>query len=219
MLDKKPRLARVEREETVTIHEDENQHLWALSYADFLMALLAFFILFFSADDDKRDDLIHNIAVHFDGQQTGDKGAQARSPSSIKSGLFEQLKTERIEVIEAKKNLEILLPDNFFLPGQYLLGEEQKATMERLFAILRPYSDSVDIYFEGHADFDPVTKSKSRILTDNYVLSSLRAATALQFARTKGFDEKRLFIAATGSHGRGTRSLSVRLQARGDRGE
>ena len=85
---KRKLLARVERDDEVTFHEDENAHLWAVSYSDFLMALLAFFILFFSMDDTKKDQLILNLAQEFStkanmetggpfaglGSKTGGKG-------------------------------------------------------------------------------------------------------------------------------------------------
>ena len=57
----KKRLPRIDRHQGIHVAEDENQHLWAVSYSDFLMALLAFFILFFSMDDTKKDQLILKI--------------------------------------------------------------------------------------------------------------------------------------------------------------
>lgn len=76
--------ARIERDaEEISVHEDENAHLWAVSYSDFLMALLAFFILFFSIDPVEKDKLILNLAKDFSSQT----GATISNSTNGKSGL------------------------------------------------------------------------------------------------------------------------------------
>lgn len=65
------RVARNAQPETSRlIHEvqDDTAHLWAVSYADFLMVLLSFFILFFSVDKVTKQTIIQKISLITTGQ-------------------------------------------------------------------------------------------------------------------------------------------------------
>ena len=93
---KDPRLPRVERARAIHL-EDETSHLWAVSYADFLMVLLSFFIIFFSLDKKTKDSVIDEIMLYSSGQE-GVKGGvaagwrstrQARSEPFLKIPLYE----------------------------------------------------------------------------------------------------------------------------------
>lgn len=79
-LAKKPRLPRVERTEDYHL-EDETLHLWAISYADFLMVLLSFFILFFSTDAVDKNSIIYQISKHVN-QKMGEGGSKAGGSGS-----------------------------------------------------------------------------------------------------------------------------------------
>lgn len=51
---------RIERSTTVEVSETDG-HLWAVSYSDLLMVLLSFFILFFSLDEKKTNEVINGL--------------------------------------------------------------------------------------------------------------------------------------------------------------
>lgn len=210
----KPRQPRIDREVVIKVQEDENQHLWALSYADFLMALLAFFILFFSIDEPKRDNFMRTIAVQFASNDiNGD-----RNPAATEVG-FDKTFMDHVQKLNVKAELKgqdllIEFPQNFFRAGKYSLNSTQRATMSQLLEVLKPYSGKLNIYFEGHTDNQPVVRSRTAFMKDNFNLSTLRASSALEYAKNLGFEEKHLFIAGMSSNMRNSRTLSLRLEAR-----
>lgn len=223
MRPREKRLPRAERHDGIVVAEDENQHLWAVSYSDFLMALLAFFILFFSMDDPPgRQKLIMQIAGEFkgDASSTGLKspgfgagnGYGDAQNKRMPSALMTSLKTMNVKVDQEKESLVINLPDDFFMPGQYKVSSAHNPKIQAILDLLKPYGGKINIYFEGHADSSPLRLHKNDIIVDNFVLSSLRASTMLQLALGQGFPEKNLFIQAASSNIRNSRSLSIRVE-------
>jgi flagellar motor protein MotB len=214
----KRRLPRIERHDDVTLHEDENQHLWAVSYSDFLMALLSFFILFFSVDTPERAKLVMQIASQF--HNTG--GISASSTSGVEglggthqrvpASLIQTFQQLHLKTEQDNEALVVDFPNNLFLPGEHIMASEQKNLVEAFLQKLKPYSQQINIYFEGHTDNAPLRRHKNAIVVDNYVLSSLRANSALSMARSLGFSEKNLFIQANSSNIRNSRSLSIRIE-------
>lgn len=212
------RLPRIEREEPSMLHEDENSHLWAVSYSDFLMALLSFFILFFSMDTPQRQTLIMDLAGQFsaDGKGPG-KGGTGNGQlvtSRIPANFMGSLQDLKVEIGRDKENLIVNFPDNFFLPGRHIISPDQVKVISTFLEKLKPYENQVNIYFEGHTDDSPLLKHKNEIITDNFVLSSLRASSALSVAKKMGYGEGHLFIQAASSNLRNSRSLSIRIEPR-----
>lgn len=226
---------RIERDEIVEIHEDENAHLWAVSYSDFLMALLSFFILFYSVDDKQRDQLIMNITAELakDSTLTGGAGSgtgfgagngpglgggvideASESPSELSKSFIAALKGLDFKVVEENQFIIINFPDDIFPKGGWKMREDRSKQLEHFLAIARPYDGQFNLYFEGHTDDQPLIHHRNKVVTDNFVLSSLRASTALQMAKSAGFNEKYLFTQANSSNVRNSRSLSIRLERR-----
>lgn len=220
------RLPRIERDEPLLVHEDENSHLWAVSYSDFLMALLSFFILFFSVDKDQRQNLLLNLAQDFQskasatvgsGTAGGGSSVDDKNPSGARTpaNLMHALSGLSVTVEKDQENLTVHFPDNFFLPGKHALSGAQETSVANLLKILKPYESKIKLYFEGHADGKLFKKSKYGA-SDNFVLSSLRASSALLVARRMGFSEKSLFIEGDSSNTRNSRTISVRIEPKGD---
>jgi flagellar motor protein MotB len=221
-VSKKPiRLPRIERDEEQTVHEDENAHLWAISYADFLMAILSFFILFYSADDPKRKALIMNLSQDFSSRGApGSDGAQS-SPANhtegagrIPAGFAQSLSS--LDISSEKQNDTLILnfSDNFFPPGRYEISKDKVAEVNTVLSKIKPFENQVNLYFEGHADDQAFKPNQRTLLKDNFILSSLRASSALFLAKQLGFSEKNLFIQAASSNLRNSRSLSIRIEPR-----
>ncbi len=215
-MQSKPRLPRIERDEVVEVHEDENAHLWAVSYSDFLMALLSFFILFFSFDGQQKQKIILNLAQEFSSgsgagfNKEGIGSKNARLPSSI----VESLNHLNVKIDTEKESLIVLFPDDIFSPGRHRLKDAKIKLVDDFFKTVKNYKGQVNLYFEGHTDDRPLVIHKSDVVVDNFVLSSLRASTVLQRAKSEGFPEKHLFIQADSSNTRNTRSLSIRIEPR-----
>ncbi|HEY1079064.1 MAG TPA: hypothetical protein VGE46_03170, partial [Bdellovibrio sp.] len=92
----------------------------------------------------------------------------------------------------------------------------QEVLVKKVLAPLKPYASQLNFYFEGHTDKDPLKKSRTTIVKDNFILSSLRASAALDIARTTGFPEDHMFIQAASSNIRNSRSLTIRISPKGD---
>lgn len=229
---KRSMLSRVERDDEITVHEDENAHLWAVSYSDFLMALLAFFILFFSIDPKTKNHLILNLAQEFSkkpgilsggggkegfgdgagGSARGLANTTTTNPTRMPTSVFAALSSLDVKMDEEKGSLVVNFPDDIYRAGKHTLRDEKKKTMLSFFELLKPYEGKVNIYFEGHADSSPLKIHKNNVVVDNFVLSSLRANTVLSLARNSGFSDKHMFIQAASSNVRNSRSLSVRIE-------
>lgn len=231
--DKPKRLPRIERDEIVTVHEDENQHLWAVSYSDFLMALLSFFILFFSVDAPQKQKIILQLAGQFSnngsaaGQGTGAGEATGRGPfpgssdkrtdsPRVPASIFENLKDLNVSVDKEKESLIVNFPNDFYNPGKHDINSSKLGVIRDFLTLIKPYQGQINLYFEGHADNSPLRIHKNAIIVDNFVLSSLRASTALGVARNYGFSDKNMFIQAASSNIRNSRSLSIRIEPRGE---
>lgn len=217
-----PRLPRVERDEVVELQEDENSHLWAVSYSDFLMALLSFFILFFSIDTPKRDQIIYNLASEFSASKQGaggfgssnkDKGEDGKD-HRLPASFVDNLKDYNVSVDKDHEALIINFPDDLFKAGQHTMHSEKMAIITNCLKMLQPYNGKITLYFEGHTDDKPLRIHKNDIITDNFVLSSLRASSALGLAKKMGFEEKHMFTQASSSNLRNSRSLSIRIEPR-----
>lgn len=219
------RYPRIERDEVIEVHEDENSHLWAVSYSDFLMALLSFFILFFSMDQNKRQNIILTLTQEF-SQNSNTSGPTANAgfaglsgqgtlqsqPQRAPNSFYESLKEMNIKTEIDKESLVINFPDDLFGSGKYNFSKEQAAQLMKVLNVLKNHNGEMNLYFEGHTDDRPLKIHKNEILVDNYVLSSLRASSALRLAKDMGFIEKNLFIQAASSNTRNTRSLSLRIE-------
>lgn len=220
------RYPRIERDDVIEVHEDENSHLWAVSYSDFLMALLSFFILFFSMDQNKRQNIIMTLTQEF-AQKNGSSeiknvagfaglsghGDAQTAPQRAPNSFYEALKEMDVKTELDKESLVINFPNDLFGPGQYNFSKVQAEQLTKVLAVLKNHNGQMNLYFEGHTDDSPLKIHKNEILVDNYVLSSLRASSALRLAQNMGFTEKNLFIQAASSNTRNSRSLSLRIEA------
>jgi flagellar motor protein MotB len=234
-------LPRIDRDEVVEVHEDENAHLWAVSYADFLMALLSFFILFYSVDETSRDNLILNISQQLaastggsvgsansassgtgsgtgagtgSGTGAGSETSDGSTPKRMPATLVQALAAMDVRIAQEHEYLVVNFPDNMFSKGKYEIAPKNRALLNKFFEVTKPYNGAFNIYFEGHTDASPLRRHKTRVLSDNYVLSSMRGFSALKEAKNAGFESKYLFVQADSSNTRNSRSLSIRLERR-----
>jgi flagellar motor protein MotB len=210
-VSKKIRLPRIERDEEIKIHEDENATLWAVSYADFLMAVLSFFILFYSSDTSKRKAFIMNLSKEFSNTNHFD-GAKADKEQRMPANMFAGIKNKDISVEAQDEVLILNFSDNFFGSGNFSLTKEKEKEIADMLEKLKPYENQSNIFFEGHADDRPVRTRKGNLVSDNFVLSSLRASSALKVAKKIGFSDQHLFLRADSSNIRNSRSLSIRIE-------
>ncbi len=222
----KPRMPRVDRNDEYHI-EDDSHHMWVVSYADFLMVLLSFFILFFSTEE--KDELIQKIIRSADtGGSTSDvqSGMSGSGASTAKPGIDPKNAKRAVASIpdDAMKNLlenfdfktdkserriVFMFPDNIYRLGQIDLAESQKMQLSELMKNLNQYSDYIEIEFVGHTDSSPLVNNRTQVLNDNFALSVIRATRALQYVQGLGFPSEKMAAKGSAEMKRNTRSLSL----------
>lgn len=214
--DIKTRLPRIERSDDFHV-DDETTHLWAISYADFLMVLLSFFILFFSVDSEVKQDVIQRILkdTQLKTTSSGMGGGSARGPSGIAGmptkSLVEALKGLDIKIEESKKKIILEFPDNIYSLGQFQVTSDIKNQMGILFKSLTPYYSQIQITFVGHTDQMPFFRNDS-MLKDNFDLSVMRATKALQYSLSLGTPIDRVSAKGSADASRNSRTLSLIIE-------
>jgi flagellar motor protein MotB len=211
---KKIRHSRIEKSESHPI-ADESSHLWAVSYADLLMVLLSFFIIFFSVDQSKRKSLVQKIASATEATNEVRTLASAGSHLNIRT-LMPKIAEAKISVQQNGETLRIEFPNNVFKKGQSDLPEFEKKRLAQILKTLRPFQEQIELVFIGHSDPAPVKRAKSRNLRDNYDLSAIRASRALNLASTMGFDPKVMRTSGAAQYDRPSRTLTIEVLQRGE---
>lgn len=222
----KPRLALVEPRKPLATAPRENL-VWAISYADLLMVLISFFIIFFSFDKkEERDQVLNRIAIGMQGIKAGSgsdtvaevgphETQELRAASEDLKGRVDQWSRELDQAqIKVRKQDEYLVadfPDAAYESGEYRVPENLKNDLKTLAAVLKPYVGEVQLVVIGHADQRPLRK-RNEFLVDNFDLSTLRATQALRFLSTQGISLKYLFAQGASDNDRNQRSLSIEIR-------
>ena len=201
-------------------HENES---WAVSYADFLMVLLSFFILFFSIDHNKKKNVIEQILLETKGTGGGVSPQEAsstispRSPSGKPRNLDMSEITGRLanlswKVEQKSKKVIIHFPENIFPPGTIAITNSAKENLDEVFELLTPFLNDIEITFIGHTDDIQLRHRDSDYLKDNFDLSVLRATNALKYATQNDIPIEILGARGKANLLRNTRSLSLVIE-------
>ncbi len=218
---KRVRMHRQDRVKTFEIH-DETGHLWAVSYADFLMVLLSFFIIFFSVDQ-KKSSLLQRLKISGtqelrdaqgntprDTASIGGMGNQVVDPAlspSLKS-LKDKLSTKYLVRTVDSEKIIVALPDDIFANRSVKLNLVGQAAVLKILQELQPFQQQIELTFVGHTDSRLLTGSQS-YLQDNYDLSVLRATAGLRLALRLGYSPQNISAQGTADQIRNNRSLSL----------
>lgn len=223
------RMPRIERTEEPRI-QDDTGHLWAISYSDFLMVLLSFFILFFSVDPNKKDSVIQKVLLANGG--TGGQLTQnmksvrtvqtaqtvqrtpAAAPAKLPHFDAKMFLNLKVAMRERDESVLLIFPENIYPKGQVRLSKKEAMRLRLVFERLMPFKNLIDVTVIGHTDKTPVTKIRSRYMHDNNDLSSARANEALRLAARTGFPSDRLSAKAVAANDRNSRTISLLVSAR-----
>jgi chemotaxis protein MotB len=236
---KKPRLPRINRTQKLSLvgsimsmhGGDSNDHLWVVSYADLLMVLLCFFVLFFSVGKEGRNTLIHRILMNdLKGvSKTVASGSEGGMSTQANSGghtpyssrdIESVLKGLNLTTLKEGESLVLFFPDDVYPKGKTELPDSEIVVLNDLLTRLKPYQHDMDLVFVGHTDPSPVAHAKTSKIEDNFDLSSARAKRALRIAEKMNFPTNHLRIEADGSFKRSSRTLSITVQeSRRDKGD
>ena len=205
--------------------EDETAHLWAVSYADFLMVLLSFFVIFFSVNDNRKIELIRKISsVGSEGQILNNTSGKNSSPNELthslakKNNLFASLssKYKNVSIDQESDSILIQFPEHAFDLNAITLGGKVKSELIGVLDDLFELRDSLDLTFVGYTDNSPIFSKKNKLINDNFDLSALRASSTLKIALARGWPRDQLFVHASAATVRNSRTFSLQIKLKGE---
>lgn len=202
---------RIQRSDPVHI-EDDSSHGWAVSYADLLMVLLSFFIIFFSQDEEKTSQIIKEISEKSWLTNPEDEPQDlAATPVDLEQ-VHSALSSKGLSLEKENQNLLMQFNKTLYKEGQIGLTKEGKDLLESTLEKLKAFEDKIEIHFIGHSDQKPISSS-NKYLENNYDLSSLRASKALKVAVQMGFPLSHLVAQGWGPYRKSLRGLSLSVRA------
>ena len=200
---------RVTRKTNVEVEVDDG-HGWAVSYADLLMVLLSFFVLYFNFSENTVESELQKIAMSMQGLGAKEIEAATRKPDSI-SSLSEALKIEGVKVTQHEDHLLVELENGAFRAGRFEVGPNLRGEVDKIMERLSPFKEKLALTVIGHADKRPLIR-QNEFLQDNFDLSSLRALHVLKHVLGKGFPENRVSARAASSYDRDARSVTFEIR-------
>ena len=197
-------------------HGKGHDSSWAVSYADFLMVLLSFFIIFFSTD---KQSPLHRLILDLSSKERALRGvaqvpaigeaikdAKENNQNRFKfSMISEEFKDVKIESSDAPEQISIFLPDNIYPKGAFLAPESE---LSGIVNKLKKYSKEITITVVGHSDATKFSVSTPVIQSNNLTLASVRAAYASIYIQNK-LPEVSVSSQAFNSKNRESRSLTI----------
>jgi len=199
---------RTERSEPVQVDTEESTQ-WAVSYSDLLMVMMAFFVIFFSFEDTQKTETSPQpSSPQLSATQPTVINQAPRTVETIVDTIVGSL--SGLDVTRtAHSEVTIKIPEITYEKGQFGLNEASKDTLRSILSRLKPYQGNLRIEFIGHTDATLVILNKSKFIENNFDLSALRAAKALQFAVSEGFLPENLYVRGAASNLQLSRTLSV----------
>ena len=212
-----PRLGKRNGHSAGAGHDDEGGHGWAVSYADLLMVLVSFFVVFFSLDTNKHKAAgLQAIALGFKGQEINAGSVEATAPKEIGLLRKELELTGATKVAVNGDQMLLLLPENIFETREFRLTEETQERLKEIYRVIKPFERDLDVVVVGHADSMKFAKATNEYLGDNFDLSSLRALRGLQFMLSEGFPHGQISAQGAADGIRDSRTLSIKVTWKGD---
>lgn len=198
----------------------EDAQSWAISYSDMLMVLMSFFIIFFSFDDKKPEEIVDKIALEIKGQLPVKeevakpilKNEKLQGPAEDIKKIAELFTEKSFKILTSRNSrfLRLDLSDQLYSKRSFKISGKAKIELESVLKLLEPYKKSIKIVFIGHSDKSNVSKA-NQFLSNNLDLSALRAVRALEFASFQGFPMSQLATETEGPVKRDSRSLSLKI--------
>ncbi len=210
-LRSKVRHTRIEHSPPKEIHDDTG-HLWAVSYADLLMVLLSFFVVFFSIGEKEKTNLIQKITIATRGVSSVENDAQASTQESINAVVRRNF--ANVDIIETADPMALVLQfsQDLFSPGSIQFSAEGERALKDLLSQLEPFMNDINLTIVGHTDLSPIKHRKSYFIRNNFDLSVLRASRALSFFSENGWAENKMQAKGSGSFESAKRSLTIEVK-------
>lgn len=209
-------------------HADSGEALWAVSYADLLMVLLSFFVIYFEMGSDAGSSPMKLLLAELRGSSQAGQSAEGSGNgvdaggagiSARAAGLHAELQTSLRAVGEVSGDPELPgalllhLSADCYRKGSYRVEGLAKEQLDRVFEVLAPHRDRISLVFFGNADAAPVRPRPE--VQSNLMLSNLRASAAADYAVARNFDPRHISTQGFAEYNRATRSISIRVAVRG----
>jgi flagellar motor protein MotB len=229
-------------EESSEVHLEHGEESWAVSYSDMLMVLMSFFIIFFSIDSGKKQDVLSEITM-FLGQQAGQRGSgeaetagktlgkgdilrsrlkKARrnrgegvseSQGDLQEMIYQALINVNLPIVTEQTNKHI----EVVFPDNIYAPRRFKLTNKNIAALEKILTALVPMKDNIELFFvghtdDKQIRNKDQYMTSNYTLSTLRAANALENAIILGFPATQMFAQGGADNKRNSRTLSLKIK-------
>ncbi len=201
-------------------------HSWAVSYSDLLMVLMSFFIIFFSYQEEKPQDLLRDIAVGISSkakksqpQQNGvpsqpsDGTSGAITQSNLSQALSDVMTKNKVAIAYevTPTMVKVTFEEELFAKRKWQLSKEAQIKLDTVLSVLLPNKDDIIVEIVGYTDVAPVTKVPGDIISDNFILSSLRSATTMNYLVTMGFNPQQIRSVGAGVSSELGRTLSLQF--------
>jgi flagellar motor protein MotB len=215
---------------------------WAVSYADFLMVLLSFFIVFFSINDQSPLHFIIKDLEKLSGGKSGTSNSTgtesapniSEKPSVPGQGQETSERQTPVRTLVTGQPSDVLDRLAGILPNS-ILTEQRKvkqltinlrndiygvgkfeipaSELEPVISELRAYQGHLGITVLGHSDPIAFAVNGKSLARDNTTLSSVRAAYAATYLQSR-LPQAKVWTQAQYDDSRQTRSLSIILEER-----
>lgn len=209
---------RVSRKSVVELKHSGDGHGWAVSYADMLMVLLSFFVLFFSleSDPDVAKSQLQIIAMKMKGEPVSASKVEQAFSGHTKTdreiaSIADVLKIDGVKTEKRGDRLIVYLENSSYAPGEYEISESLKKQLIEFKEKIEPFKDQISVTVIGHTDDVPL-RFRNELLKDNFDLSSIRALTVLKFLLREGFPKHLATARAASSFDRNARSITFEIE-------
>ena len=214
----------------VESHPEEIAHngsVWAVSYADLLMVLMSFFVIFYEAKNESADkSSLHQIAVSLGlknetqgplqdqtSQPTNPKELDSNKTGSLK--VFERLKSSFGTKVDMEGDiLTVHFDSEMFPTASYSLNAEAKQQLQRFSQIIKDQTKDLQITVVGHTD-NRKLRFRNKYLADNFDLSSLRALSVVRLLVSEGLPAASLSAQGSADNQLAQRSMTITIKQKG----
>jgi len=213
------------------LSEVDTSHIWAVSYADVLMVLLSFFIMYFNLtnENELQNDVLAQVTTAFKGgfptetlrpirlsQEVTNQAETKVQTNQLMHVLLKNLTDQSIEteLDPLKQSVVVHFSENIYNNLAFNVNSVVKEELIKALKILEPYKESIYITFIGHTDSKKIISKNElteSILTNNINLASVRASKAAEFAIQFGFLPEKVGASSYANYKRNTRSVSLMI--------
>ena len=196
-----------DRKKSIQSNSVDSEGSWAISYGDMVTLLLAFFVLFFSIDQQEisakklAQSLITNIETLGSNSEDGKKESPIQAGEDQKEqGVDDKiLENWGAEVSQIGDRIVVDFPGVvFFKVGETKPTGSAKEVLQKFVNKYLPYAGKYRLGVKAYTDNRTVLQKPGRAFKDNLELSALRAVATMRILQVSGIPLNRMGLAGYG---------------------